>query len=92
VTDKNLEASAERVADALNELVNGLAESFIEVMAIAAAQEAMGWAYRGDMDKVKTTLSRLKPDALYQLRQSAIALLVVSDMVINEKPEDHSAI
>lgn len=56
-----------------------LGEALGQVQRTFAAQGAMGWAYRGDLDQARATLAAMSPEQLRELSAAAAALASLAD-------------
>lgn len=56
-----------------------LGEALGQAQRILAAQAAMGWAYRGDLDQTRAGLAGMSPEQLRELSAAAAALTSLAD-------------
>lgn len=56
-----------------------LGEALGQTQRIFAAQGAMGWAYRGDLDQTRQALARMSPEQLRELSAAASMLAGLAD-------------
>lgn len=54
-------------------------KGFTQVGNTLAAQGAMGWAYRGDLDGTRNALKSMSPDQLQELSAAASMLAALAD-------------
>lgn len=50
-----------------------------QIQRTLAAQAAMGWAYRGDLDNARASLAGMGPEQLRELSAAAAALASLAD-------------
>lgn len=62
-----------------------LGEAFGQAGNILAAQAAMGWAYRGDLDNVRAGLAGMSPEQLRELSAAAAALASLADEELSSR-------
>ena len=56
-----------------------LSESLARAGHILAAQGAMGWMYRGNVDQARAALKGMSPEQLHELSAAAAALASLAD-------------
>ncbi|MEV4287378.1 hypothetical protein AB0K40_17880 [Nonomuraea bangladeshensis] len=62
-----------------------LGEALGQTQRIFAAQAAMGWAYRGDIDGTRTALKRISPEQLRELSAAASMLAALADEELSSR-------
>ncbi|GAA1024080.1 hypothetical protein Aple_095260 [Acrocarpospora pleiomorpha] len=70
---------------ALREAAKRLGQSAGHAAHIFHAQAAMGWVYRGDLDRLHEVLERMTPDQLQELSTAAALLGSAADEALREK-------
>lgn len=68
-----------QLQESLSDAGRKLGEAFGQAGNILAAQAAMGWAYRGDLDNVRAGLAGMGPEQLRELSAAAAALASLAD-------------
>lgn len=68
--------------------MQGFVDQLTHASHIAAAQAAMGWLYRSDLNRARDTLTKLPTDALQQVSVAATTLANLADEIANEAPSD----
>jgi hypothetical protein len=68
-----------QVSDAMGKAGRALNAALEQPKRILAAQGAMGWAYRGDLDGTRTALKSMSPDQLQELSAAASMLTALAD-------------
>jgi hypothetical protein len=63
----------------LEKAVAEMGKGFARVGYVLAAQGAMGWAYRGDLDQARNALKSMSPDQLQELSAAASMLAGLAD-------------
>jgi hypothetical protein len=58
---------------------NELGKSLAQVGSVFAAQGAMGWAFRGDIDATRNALAAMQPEQLRELSAAASMLAALAD-------------
>ncbi|WP_433382768.1 hypothetical protein [Streptosporangium sp. CA-115845] len=72
---------AKALQNAAAEMSKGLAQA----SRILAAQGAMGWTYRGDLEAARQALAALPPDHLQEISAAAAALASLADEALTQK-------
>lgn len=68
-----------------NEAAAGLGKGIEQAGRILAAQGAMGWAYRGDLDGARHALKSMSPDQLQELSAAASLLAALADEELSSR-------
>jgi len=66
----------------LEKIGQNVSRSLEDASRIAAAQGAMGWMMRGDLEKARAVLSALSGDRLSEISATAAALAALADEMI----------
>lgn len=70
--NRQMQEGVERTGRVLGEALGQMQRTF-------AAQGAMGWSYRGDIDATKTALTAMTPDQLREVSAAASLLATLAD-------------
>ncbi|WP_433426322.1 hypothetical protein ACQP1V_43305 (plasmid) [Microtetraspora malaysiensis] len=69
----------DKVTKQIGEAAGKAAEAFKQVGRTLAAQSAMGWAYRGDLQQLQATLGAMTPEHVAELSSAAALLTSACD-------------
>ncbi|MBB2909311.1 hypothetical protein FHS43_000557 [Streptosporangium becharense] len=76
---------AKDLQKALQNTAAELGKGFNQMSRILAAQGAMGWAYRGDLEAARKALATLPPDHLQEISAAAAVLASLADETLRER-------
>jgi len=85
VSNDELRRAGENFATAMGEAAEKIREGMEHTGHILTAQGAMGWVYRGDLEKARTMLEKLPADKLAEVSAAAAALSSLADEVAAAK-------
>lgn len=74
-----------QISEAMGKAGRALNAVFEQPKRILAAQGAMGWAYRGDLDGARTALATMSPDQLRELSAAASMLAGLADEELSRR-------
>jgi hypothetical protein len=69
----------------LQKAANHFAKGLAQTGNILAAQGAMGWAYRGDLDAARRALAVMSPERLQELSAAAALLAGLADEELSSR-------
>jgi hypothetical protein len=85
VSNDELRKGMENLAAAMGEAAKKFSDGMQHTGHIMTAQGAMGWVYRGDLEKARAVLEKLPADKLAELSMAAAALSSLADEVAAAK-------
>lgn len=72
-------------SEAMGRAGRAINKAFEQPKRILAAQGAMGWAYRGDLDGTRAALKTMNPDQLQELSAAASMLAGLADEELSSR-------
>lgn len=85
MSNDELRKAGENFATAMGDAAKKFSEGMQHTGHILTAQGAMGWAYRGDLEKARQVLQKLPADKLAEVSAAAAALSSLADEVAAAK-------